>query len=424
MKVLVVGSGAREHALAWRIRESSLVTDVFVAPGNAGTPSAGTNVDIAVDQIDQLVAFAKTNNIAFVVVGPEAPLVSGLVDRMTDAGILAFGPSEKAAELEGSKIASKEFMARHGIPTAGFRVFSDADAADAYIRAAGRPLVVKADGLAAGKGVVVATHADEALAAVDAMLRKRAFGEAGARIVIEETLRGEEVSYHVVSDGERYVALAAAQDHKRLLDGDRGPNTGGMGAYSPPPVFTAEVESKVIERVIEPTLRGMREEGRPFRGALFCGLMIENGEPMVLEYNVRFGDPECETLMARFSGDVLPLLLGSARGDLKNVTLSWTDGAALCVVLAAGGYPASVQKGARIHGLASAESQTDVRVFHAGTRRDGDATVTSGGRVLTVCASGATLDAAAARAYAAVDRISFDGMQFRRDIGWRARSPV
>ena len=424
MKVLVIGSGAREHALAWRIGESPLVTHVFVAPGNAGTTRVGTNVDIASDNVDALVSFARKEGVGFVVVGPKAPLVAGVVDAMNSVGILAFGPSKAAAELEGSKIASKEFMARHGVPTAGFRVFDDAHAADEYIRNAGRPLVVKADGLAAGKGVVVASHADEAHAAIDAMMRKRVFGDAGARVLIEETLRGEEVSFHVVSDGERCIALAAAQDHKRLMDGDRGPNTGGMGAYSPPPVFTKDIEAKVMERVVAPTLAGMRSEGRPFRGALFAGLMIEHGEPMVLEYNVRFGDPECEALMARFSGDVMPLLLGSARGDLRDVTLAWNDGASLCVVLAAGGYPASVQKGAPIRGLAAAECREHVRVFHAGTRIEGEDVVTSGGRVLTVCASGPTLDAAAERAYGAVDAIAFDGMQLRRDIGWRARTAM
>ncbi|MBK8169787.1 MAG: phosphoribosylamine--glycine ligase [Sandaracinaceae bacterium] len=421
MNVMVVGSGAREHALCFRIAESPRAARVYCAPGNAGTSLHATNLKVDVNDAAAIVALAKEHAIDFVVVGPEAPLVAGVVDRLRDANILAFGPSEAAAELEGSKVASKEFMARHGVPTAGFAVFADADKACAYIKSAGRPLVVKADGLAAGKGVVVAKDAAEALDAVDSMMRMRAFGDAALRIVIEETLRGEEVSYHVVSDGERFVALAAAQDHKRLRDGDQGPNTGGMGAYSPPPVFTPEVEAKVIARVIEPTLRGMREEGRPFRGALFCGLMIENGEPTVLEYNVRFGDPECEVLMARFDGDVMPLLEGSARGDLSNVSIAWRSGAAMCVVLAAGGYPSSVEKDVPIHGLADVASTPDVRVFHAGTRVQRDDVVTAGGRVLGVCASGATLDAAAKAVYGAVARISFAGMQYRRDIGWRAR---
>lgn len=421
MKVLVVGSGAREHALAWRISESPSVARVLCAPGNAGTGNVATNVDVDINDVDAIVRAAKAHAIDFVVVGPEAPLVAGVVDELRAANILAFGPDRAAADLEGSKIASKEFMARHGVPTAGFKVFSNADDADAYIRECARPLVVKADGLAAGKGVVVARDVAEATEAIDAMMRKRVFGDAGARVVVEETLRGEEVSYHVVSDGEHYVSLAAAQDHKRLLDGDQGPNTGGMGAYSPPPVFTKEVEAKVIACVVEPTLRGMREEGRPFRGALFCGLMIENGEPTVLEYNVRFGDPECEVMMARFAGDVMPLLLGSARGDLRDVQIKWTGGAALCVVLASGGYPGAFKRDIPISGLTSGNTPQSARVFHAGTRVMNEKTVTSGGRVLGVCASGATLDDAASAAYAEVAEIHFDGMQFRRDIGWRAR---
>lgn len=424
MKVLVVGSGAREHALAWRISESPLVEEVLCAPGNAGTGAVATNVAVEIGDVRGLVALAKERGVGLVVVGPEAPLVAGLVDALEAVGIPAFGPSRGAAELEGSKVLAKELMAKYGVPTAGFRVFDDPDAATAYVLKCARPLVVKADGLAAGKGVVVAADAAEAIEAIDAMMRERVYGDAGRRVVIEEVLRGEEVSYHVVSDGTRYVALAAAQDHKRLGDGDLGPNTGGMGAYSPPPVVTPDVERKILARVIEPMLDGLRQEGRTFRGALFAGVMVVDGEPWTLEYNVRFGDPECEALMARFDGDLVPLLLGSARGDLADITPTFGAGAALCVVLAAAGYPVRVRTGDAIDGLdAVAQAAPGARVFHAGTKRDGEVVRTSGGRVLTVCAAGATLDEAAALAYRAADAIHFDGQQLRRDIGFRARTP-
>jgi phosphoribosylamine--glycine ligase len=425
MKVLVVGSGAREHALAWRISESPLVTEVLCAPGNAGTAEVARNVEVAATDVTGLVKLARAEAVGLAVVGPEAPLVAGLADALADAGVPTFGPSMRAAELEGSKVFAKERMAAFGVPTAPFRVFSDADEATRYVREAGRPLVVKADGLAAGKGVVVAADADEAAAAVDAMMRRRVFNDAGRRVVIEELLRGEEVSYHVVSDGTRYVALDAAQDHKRLLDGDAGPNTGGMGAYSPPPVVTADVEAKIRARVIEPMLEGLRREGRALRGALFAGLMIVDGEPMTLEYNVRFGDPECEVLMARWEGDVVPLLLGAARGDLSGVTPRFRAGAASCVVLAAAGYPGSVRTGDVITGLERVpEVAPGARVFHAGTRREGARLLTAGGRVLAVCAGGADIDEAVTLAYRAADVIAFEGRQMRRDIGHRARFRV
>jgi phosphoribosylamine--glycine ligase len=421
MRVLIVGGGAREHALAWRLSQDEGV-EVIGAPGNAGIAAIGRTVPIDPTDADQVVELAKRESADLVVVGPEAPLVAGVVDALRAHGIDAFGPDREAAQLEGSKIFSKEFMARHGIPTAGFAIFDDPDAAARYIEEAKRPLVVKADGLAAGKGVIVAADAAEAIAGVDLIMRKRAFGDAGARVLIEECLVGQEVSYHVVSDGERFIRLAPAQDHKRAFDGDAGPNTGGMGAYSPPPVVTAEVEKKIIERVIEPTLRGMAAEGRPFRGALFVGLMIVDGEPMVLEYNTRFGDPECQTLMTRWKGSVMPLIRGSARGDFGSLTLEWEAPASLCVVLASGGYPGSYEKGKLITGLSDAGAVPHVTVFHAGTTLDGDAVVTSGGRVLSVTATGETIDEAAERAYAAADKIHFEGKQLRRDIGWRARS--
>jgi phosphoribosylamine--glycine ligase len=349
-------------------------------------------------------------------------LVDGAIDALAAAGIEAFGPPRFQAQLEGSKIFSKEFMARHGVPTAGFAIFSDADEAEAYVRAAGRPLVVKADGLAAGKGVTVAKDADEAADAIDRIMRQREFGGAGARVLIEECLVGEEVSFHVVCDGERYVALAPAQDHKRAFDGDQGPNTGGMGAYSPPPVVSAEVERKILTRVVEPTLAGMRAEGHPFRGALFVGVMVVDGEPLVLEYNTRFGDPECESMMMRWSGSILPLLQGSARGDLRGVTPAWDAPTSLCVVLASGGYPGAYETGKVIHGLEAAAAVEGVTVFHAGTTERDGAIVTNGGRVLTVTAIGRTLDEAAERAYRAADAITFEGKMLRRDIGWRART--
>jgi len=421
MKVLVIGSGAREHSLVWKLGQDSGTT-VIAAPGNGGIAKIAPTFPVAVDSPAAIVELAKREAVDLVVVGPEAPLVAGAVDALVAAGIEAFGPSQACARLEGSKAFSKEFMDRHAIPTAAFRIFDDSDEADAYIREANRPLVVKADGLAAGKGVVVASGPEEALDAIDRIMRKREFGDAGARVVVEECLRGQEVSFHVVADGTRYLAMAPAQDHKRVFDGDRGPNTGGMGAYSPPPVVTPEIEKKILETIVEPTLRGMASEGHPFRGALFVGLMIDGAEPRVLEYNTRFGDPECESLMTRWSGSALPLFLGSARGDLSDVVPTWEAPASLCVVLAAGGYPGDYEKGKVIDGLDAAAEVPHVVVFHAGTKLDGESVVTSGGRVLTVTAIGADLDEAADRAYAAVARIRFEGAQFRRDIGHHART--
>ena len=420
MRVLIIGGGAREHALAWRLAQEPEV-EVVAAPGNAGTAALGRNVELDATDAEQVVAVATQEKVDLAVVGPEAPLVAGVVDALQDNGIDAFGPSREAAQLEGSKSFSKQFMARHGIPTAGFRVFDAAEPAIRYIEDAGRPLVVKADGLAAGKGVIVAQTTEEAVAGVDRIMRERAFGDAGDRVVVEECLVGEEVSYHVVADGERFVALAPAQDHKRAFDGDRGPNTGGMGAYSPPPVVTAAIEQKIVERVIEPTLRGMAAEGTPFRGALFVGLMIADGEPCVLEYNTRFGDPECQTLVTRWGGSILPLIQGSARGQFGTLVPRWEAPTSLCVVLASGGYPGAYEKGKPITGLEAAAALPGVTVFHAGTRLEGERTVTSGGRVLSVTATGRDIDQAAARAYAATAEIDFEGKQFRQDIGWRAR---
>jgi len=419
MRILVVGSGGREHALAWRLHRDG--AEVHVAPGNGGTAAVATNHAAAATDVEAQVALAKELAVDLVVVGPEAPLVAGLVDALGDAGIAAFGPTAEAARLEGSKIFSKELMDQAGVPTAGFAIFDDADAAEAYCRDAGRPLVVKADGLAAGKGVIVAKTAEEAALGIDRIMRQRAFGDAGERVLIEETLVGPEVSYHVLCSGEAYVPLAAAQDHKRLGDGDAGPNTGGMGAYSPPPMVTAEIEAVIRAKVVEPTLKAMAERGTPFRGVLFIGLMIVDGAPEVLEYNVRFGDPECECLMARFEGNLAETLLAAAKGELASVDPQWGAPASLCVVLASEGYPGSYPKGRAITGVDEANALEGVTVFQAGTRAGNSGLVTAGGRVLTVTAVGADLDEAAARAYEGADRIGFQGRQLRRDIGWQAR---
>ena len=423
MRVMVVGSGAREHAFAARIARSALVTELLCAPGNGGTSAIAENVPVQAEDIAGLVALARARKVDFVMVGPEAPLVAGLVDALNEAGIEAFGPTASGARLEGSKAFSKRFLERHGIPTARAWVFEDADLALAHVRAHGRPLVVKADGLAAGKGVIVAESVAETEQGIERVLRAREFGAAASsRVVLEERLTGQEVSYHVVLDGERYVALAAAQDHKRIFDGDRGPNTGGMGAYSPPPVVTPEVERRILERIVEPTVAGLRADGIVYRGALFIGLMIaDDGSPFVIEYNTRFGDPETQVLLARYRGDVLPLLLASARGRLDEIAVAWEAPAALCVVVAAGGYPGSYEKGRAIEGLDAAAAIPEVEVIHAGTAGKGGAVVTAGGRVLSVVARGADIDDVAARAYEAASRIRFEGMQYRRDIGHHAR---
>ena len=414
-RILIVGSGAREHALALALHEHELV----IAPGNAGTAQVGRNVDIAVNNLPGLVALAERERVDLVVIGPEAPLTLGLVDALAERSIAAFGPARAAARLEGSKAFMKEFLRRHDIPTAAFAVFDDADEAKAHVRAAGRPLVVKADGLCAGKGVVVSTSVEEALDAIDRMMVAREFGDAGATVVIEELLPGEEASFHVVCDGTRAVALVAAQDHKRVFDGDRGPNTGGMGAYAPAPIVTEAVHAEVMRAVVEPTLRGMAAEGSPFRGVLFVGLMIENGTPRVLEFNVRFGDPETTVLVPMLDGDWFELLDGAARGDLSGVTAGTRPGAALAVVMAAEHYPAKPTTGDRIDGLDRA-IPGGAFVFHAGTRAEEDAVVTSGGRVLTVGAYASSLAAARSLAYETVSGITWRGEHHRADIGHRA----
>jgi phosphoribosylamine--glycine ligase len=416
---MVLGSGAREHALAWRLRQDE--AEVFVAPGNAGSSATAKSLAIDPMNVEAVVRAAIDHQIDLVVVGPEAPLVAGVADALAAANIAVFGPSKAAAMLEGSKVHSKRFMARHSIPTARFEVFEDFDLARAYVVAAQRPLVVKADGLAAGKGVVVAADDREAIRALEQMMQDRVFGDAGARVVIEEMLAGEEVSYHVISDGTRYVALAPAQDHKRAFDDDKGPNTGGMGAYSPPPIVDAALEKKILSRVVEPTLTGMQAEGTPFRGVLFVGLMVSGGEPTVLEYNVRFGDPECECIVTRLGGNLSQLLLDAARGELSGAPPRWLAPASMAVVLASKGYPAEYERGKRIRGIAEANTVEGASVFHAGTAFEDGAYVTNGGRVVTVTAIGSTIDECSERAYRAADLVQFEGKHYRRDIGHRAR---
>jgi phosphoribosylamine--glycine ligase len=420
MNILVVGSGGREHALCWAIAASPLVEKIYCTPGNAGIAAEAECVAIAADDIDELVRFATEHAIDFVVVGPEAPLVAGLVDRLEAAGIKAFGPSAEAAMLEASKGFTKDLCTKYGIPTAAYGRFTEVAPAKAFIRDHGAPIVVKADGLAAGKGVIIAETTAEAEAAVDDMLSAGRFGDAGAEVVVEEFLAGEEASFFVLVDGRNALPLVSAQDHKRVGDGDTGPNTGGMGAYSPAPIVTEAMESVIMERIIMPTVDAMREEGKPYKGVLYAGLMIEDGEPTLLEYNVRFGDPECQVLMARLVSDLLPALIAARDGVLDMFDLRWHDDAALSVVMASEGYPGAYETGSEIRGLEAAGALDDVTVFHAGTRAEDSRILAAGGRVLGVTALGPTIADAQARAYDAIDRIDWPQGFCRRDIGWRA----
>jgi phosphoribosylamine--glycine ligase len=422
MRILVVGGGGREHALCWAIAGSPLCDKLYCAPGNAGIAQDATCVAIGAEDVDALVAFAKDNTIDLVVVGPEAPLVLGLVDRLEAEGIKAFGPRANAAMLEGSKGFMKDLCARHKIPTADYGRFTDAEAAKAYIYEQGAPIVVKADGLAAGKGVTVAQSVEEALAAVDEAMTDNAFGEAGAELVVEEFLEGEELSFFVLTDGTNALPLAGAQDHKAVGEGDTGPNTGGMGAYSPAPSLTPELEELVMETIVMPTVRGMATDGAPYVGLLYAGLMLTRDGPKLLEYNVRFGDPECQVLMMRLRSDIVPALIASCDGVLKTFDLRWSDDTAMTVVLAANGYPGSYEKGTEIRGLNAAEA-TGAMVFHAGTKADGGRMLANGGRVLNVTATGATIAEAQKNVYAAVDAIDWPDGFCRRDIGWRVVTP-
>ncbi|MGY5800628.1 phosphoribosylamine--glycine ligase [Rhizobium sp. LEGMi12c] len=417
MRVLLIGSGGREHALAWKLAQSPLMTEFYAAPGNPGIAEHATLAAIDIDNHDAVVAFCKEKAIDFVVVGPEAPLVAGIADRLRAAGIAVFGPSAAAAQLEGSKGFTKDICARYDIPTGAYQRFNNAPKAKAYIRAQGAPIVVKADGLAAGKGVTVAMTVDEALAAIDDCF-EGAFGEAGAEVVIEAYLDGEEASFFCLSDGTHALALATAQDHKRVGDGDTGPNTGGMGAYSPAPVMTPDMVERTMKEIIEPTMRGMAESGHAFSGVFFAGLMITAKGPELIEYNVRFGDPECQVLMMRLKSDLLPLLLACANGTLDQVTAEWSDDPALTVVMASKGYPGAYAKNTPITALpAGGEGE---KVFHAGTGLKDGALVANGGRVLNITATGKSVGEAKERAYALAGKVKWDNGFYRNDIGWRA----
>ncbi len=419
MRVLVVGSGGREHALAWAISASPLVDRLFCAPGNAGIAEEAECIAIGATDIEGLVRFCRAERIDFVVVGPEAPLVLGLVDALEAEGIAAFGPSAAASAIEGSKAFAKDLFVRAQIPTAAYRRFRDPAAAKAFIASHGVPIVVKADGLAGGKGVVVAGDLDAAYRAVDAALLERRFSSAGLEIVVEDFLAGAEASFHALVDGKDALPLASAQDHKRVGDGDIGPNTGGMGTYSPSPLVTPAVEGIVMERIILPAIAVMHREGRVFKGVLYAGLMLTEAGPMLLEFNARFGDPECQVLTMRLMSDPLPALIAAHDGVLKSVDLRWHDDTALCVVMAAKGYPDEPQRGTEIRGLDAAASDPKVKIFHAGTRRDNQRLIADGGRVLGVTALGGNLGEVRDRAYAAVDRIDWPEGFYRRDIGHR-----
>jgi phosphoribosylamine--glycine ligase len=419
MNLLLIGGGGREHALAWKLRQSPLLERLYCAPGNAGIAQIAEWVTLDVADQAAVIEFCRKKDIGLVVIGPEAPLVAGLADDLEAAGIKVFGPSRAAAQLEGSKGFTKDLCAKYGIPTAAYRRFDDASAAKAYVATQNLPIVVKADGLAAGKGVVIAQTRAAANEAIDDCFGG-AFGAAGGEVVIEEFLEGEEASFFALVDGQTALPLAAAQDHKRAFDGDQGPNTGGMGAYSPAPIMTPALCAQVMEEIIRPTVRAMRARGAPFKGVLYAGLMIKDGAAKLIEYNVRFGDPEAQVLMLRLKSDLLPALLAVAEGRLSGIALDWHDDAALCVVMAARGYPGAYAKGSEIKGLEAAGADPDVQVFHAGTKREGERILADGGRVLGITARGSGIAEAQARAYAAVNRIDWPGGFCRRDIGWRA----
>ena len=420
MKILVIGSGGREHSLVWKIAQSPLVAKVYCAPGNPGTGQLAENVDLAVDDLPGLLGFAQREGIGLTVVGPELPLSLGIVDLFEEYGLKIFGARRNAALIESSKAFSKELMEKYRVPTAAYQVFTEVEPAVAFIDRVGVPIVVKADGLAAGKGVIIAATRDEAVAAVTDMLGGNAFGSAGSRVVIEEFLTGEEASFLAFTDGKNIIPLASAQDHKAVFDGDQGPNTGGMGAYSPAPVVTPAIHEKAMSEVLRRTVDGMAAEGRPYRGVLYAGLMIEGDSVKTLEFNARFGDPECQPLLMRMKSDIVPILLAVAGGDLSGIEIEWHDKAAVCVVMASQGYPGDYRKGDVISGLEEAARIDDLFVFHAGTKSRDGRIITSGGRVLGVTALGDTVQDAIDRAYRGVAAISWEGVQYRRDIGRKA----
>jgi len=420
VKVLVIGSGGREHALVWKTAQNRNVKKIYAAPGNAGMAQLAECLPIKAEDIDKLLSFAKDNAVDLTIVGPEGPLSMGIVDEFTKAGLRVFGPSGKAAEIEASKTFSKNLMKKYCIPSADYGVFTDRAAAEAYVREKGAPIVVKADGLAAGKGVIVAETVEEAIKALDLIMTDKAFGKAGDRVVIEEFLKGEEASFMAFTDGKTVVPMASSQDHKRVFDGDRGPNTGGMGAYSPAPVVTKELERRVMETIMVPTVRAMEKEGRLFKGVLYAGLMIHNNEAKVLEFNARFGDPETQPIMMRLDSDLIAIMQAIIDGTLSTVDVKWKPESAVCVVMASGGYPGEYEKGKEIKGLEETLAHDNVMVFHAGTALKNGRPVTDGGRVLGVTGLGMVVAGAIDNAYAAVRDISFDGAHYRRDIGARA----
>tara|TARA_B100001765_G_scaffold149753_1_gene95965 strand:+ start:426 stop:1685 length:1260 start_codon:yes stop_codon:yes gene_type:complete len=419
MKVLVIGSGGREHALAWKIAQSPLVKKVFCAPGNAGTANVAENIDIPSDNVDALLQFATVTGIGLTIVGPEQPLVKGLVDSFEESGLRVFGPSQRAAEIEGSKVFCKDLMKKYGIPTAKYESFDSLDQVKLFTKE-DEPVVVKASGLAAGKGVILCSNAEEARSAVQSIMQEKAFGNAGDQVVVEEFLTGQEVSLLAFTDGKTVLPLDSAQDHKAAFDGDKGPNTGGMGAYSPALVFTEELKQQVIDEIMIPTVRAMAKEGRYYRGILYAGLMLTESGPKVLEFNARFGDPETQPIMMRIKNDIVPIFEACIDGTLAKQSLQWRQEPTICVVMAAKGYPSSYEKGKEISGLNSDENR-QVVVFHAGTKLENGKVLTNGGRVLGVTALGSDINQAIKNAYSAVDKIKWDGIHYRKDIGNKAK---
>ncbi len=420
MKVLVIGGGGREHSLVWKIARSPAVSKIFCAPGNPGISELAECIDITADQTSLLCEFAVKEDIGLTVVGPEAPLVDGIVDVFSKHNLKVFGPDQKAAILEDSKVFSKLLLRKHGIPTADFKCFDDHSQARHYVLSRGAPIVVKADGLSKGKGVFVCKTNDEALQAIDSIMKDRVFGNAGDQVVIEECLTGEEVSLLAFTDGRTIVPMESSQDHKTVYDGDEGPNTGGMGAYSPVPIMTSELYRGVEKNILVPTVHAMNKEGRPYKGVIYIGLMITSAGPMVLEFNVRFGDPEAQVILTRMKSDIVPIMLATISGDLDNVDLEWLPQASVCVVMASGGYPGQYDNGKEIKGLDSLKNQEGISVFHAGTKSENEKIVTNGGRVLNVVACGRDIKEAQKKVYEAVSKISFDGAHYRRDIADKA----
>lgn len=420
MKVLVIGGGGREHALVWKLNQSPRVDKIYCAPGNAGIADIAECIDIRVDDNDALLDFVKYNWVDLTVVGPEVPLTNGIVDAFAKEERTIFGPNASGARLEGSKIFAKDFMQKYGIPTAEYKSFSSYLHAEEYVRLKGAPLVIKADGLAAGKGVIVAATVEEALDALKLIMKERAFGDAGSRVIVEKCLQGEEASFMFLTDGKTVVPLATSQDHKQIYDGDKGPNTGGMGAYSPAPVVTESLRTDIMKSIVDPIMKGLARERIEYRGVIYVGIMVCDGKPYVLEFNVRFGDPEAQPILARLDCDLFDLLKATAEGRLRDMTVSWKEDSSICVVISSKGYPGSYEKGKIIKGLDSFRGEKNVVVFHAGTSLNDSGIVTSGGRVLGVTALGKDIEAARVNAYSAVEKIHFDGMHYRKDIGDKA----